>query len=359
MVAWMLSASYYVGGTNSLWSAGAEALEVLAGYVVGRSFFFGRAALESFVGALRQLTIILVLMAVADELAGQYIIHNPLAWLSPHLPPFPQYREGMLRATASLEHPILLGTFCTIAAAIFLYSERNLIRRVFYVGICLLGGILSVSSGPLLVFGIVLAVYAYDQIMKSYWWRWKLLAAGCSGFILLIFLISNHPIGWLVGHLTIDPSTGYYRIMIWDIAFDRISLSPIVGYGFNLFNDAYGNATVDSVWLVVTLTYGIPMCALLFMTNITAFLFNGQVKFRNEEPYMNGLRIAFTLALTAYILIGLTVHFWNFVWIFWSICIGIRASFREQSAAAFTRPPLELQLASNRSPPVDLRRPKF
>ena len=42
MVAWMLCASYYAGGTNSLWSAGAEALEIFAGYVVGRSFFSDR-----------------------------------------------------------------------------------------------------------------------------------------------------------------------------------------------------------------------------------------------------------------------------------------------------------------------------
>ncbi len=346
--AWMLGAAYAVGGTASLWSAGAEALELIAGYFVGRSFFFGLPALDSFVAVLKALTIILVLMAVADELSGQYIMHKPLAWLSSYPPPFPQFREDMLRATASLEHPILFGTFCTIAAAIFLYAERDLIRRVLYVGICLFGCTLSLSSGPLLAFGIVLAVYTYDQLMQSYPWRWKLLWAGVFGFILCVFLVSNRPVGWLVSHLTLDPMTGYYRIMIWDIAFDRISLRPFAGYGFNPFHDAYGNGTVDCVWLVVALTYGLPMGALLLITNLTAVLFNGQTKFRNAEPHMNNMRMAFTLAVTTFMLIGLTVHFWNFVWIFWSMCIGIRASFREQSANTFARSSPKRQLASYR-----------
>ena len=32
-------------------------------------------------------------------------------------------------------------------------------------------------------------------------------------------------------------------------------------------------------------------------------------------------------------LIGLTVHFWNYMWIFWGICLGVRASLREWSFA--------------------------
>ena len=137
---------------DSLYSAGAEALEFLAGYVVGRGFFTGQERLDSFIGALEAIVIIIFLMAVADELSGQLVMHNSLGWLSSHLIPGPLYRQDMLRASASFEHPILLGTFCTIAGAILLYAERTFIRRMFYVGICLFGCILSVSSGPLLVF---------------------------------------------------------------------------------------------------------------------------------------------------------------------------------------------------------------
>ena len=117
--------------------------------------------------------------------------------------------------------------------------------------------------------------------------------------------------------------------------------------------DSYGNATVDAVWLVVSLTYGIPMVAFLLMTNLSTFAFNGQDKFPNAKPHMHDMRTGFTLALVAFILIGLTVHFWNYVWIFWAINLGIRASFREQTVIASARAPFELQHASRRwSPPM-------
>jgi len=37
----------------------------------------------------------------------------------------------------------------------------------------------------------------------------------------------------------------------------------------------------------------------------------------------------FTMVLGMFMFVGLTVHFWNYMWISWGLCIGTRASVRE------------------------------
>ena len=46
---------------------------------------------------------------------------------------------------------------------------------------------------------------------------------------------------------------------------------------------------------------------------------------------MDRLRMAFTLVIVTLAIVGLTVHYWNGLWIFWGLCIGIRGSIREFS----------------------------
>jgi hypothetical protein len=57
---------------------------------------------------------------------------------------------------------------------------------------------------------------------------------------------------------------------------------------------------------------------------------------------------AFTMVLVIFMFIGITVHFWNFVWIFWGLCIGIRASIYEWSlgSARGLATPAQLRLVS-------------
>ena len=49
---------------------------------------------------------------------------------------------------------------------------------------------------------------------------------------------------------------------------------------------------------------------------------------------MKRMRTGFTMALTMMMFMGLTVHYWAYMWTFWGLCIGIRASLREQSIVA-------------------------
>jgi hypothetical protein len=74
------------------------------------------------------------------------------------------------------------------------------------------------------------------------------------------------------------------------------------------------------------------MFFLFFLTNVSAFFPRKQgSKNGTNDVYVDRMSGAFTLVLLMFMFAGLTVHFWNYMWMFWGLCLGIRASLRELS----------------------------
>jgi hypothetical protein len=303
-------------------------------YIVARAYIFGALALRVFVRALKFVAVIVIALAALEHLTQSIVTNNLIAalWGTPGFEP--DYRSGMLRAYSTFAHPIFYGTFCATAAAIFLYSQQNLSSRVLYGVGCFIGCLMAMSSAPLISFMIVMSAYSYDHVMRRVLSRWRVLQLGLIVFFVTVYLTTNKPVSWVVSHLTLDPSTGYFRVATWDTSLYYIGLSPLVGYGFEVYGevgDFFANATVDSVWLVLALRFGVPLVALILLTNIASFYRSGKTPggWRRLDPYMDGMRTAFTLVLVIFIFAGLTVHFWNNIWMLWGLFVGIRASLHE------------------------------
>jgi hypothetical protein len=77
---------------------------------------------------------------------------------------------------------------------------------------------------------------------------------------------------------------------------------------------------------------------LLLLGILAACTWGGQREgaFLNLE--MRYLRTGFSVVLTMFVFLGLTVHFWASIWLFWALCIGIRASIAEYSRAVSNAP---------------------
>jgi O-antigen ligase len=329
--AWMVGATILTGRSSSISSSVAEVLEFAGSYVIVRAYIFGRPALYAFVQALKIVAIMIILFALLEHLAGDYLVGNTVAALWGDPGTDPDFRNGLLRARSTFPHPILYGTFCSVAGAIFLYSETRNFGRTLCVGFCFVGCVLAVSSAPLISFAIAIFVFCYDCAMRRWQWRWKLLTTIIGVGLLAVFSIANRPTSWLIANLTLDPSTGYFRQATWDRAFYNIGVSPLTGYGFGAFgdpNEFFDNASIDSVWLVLALRFGVPVVIFVLLASVTSFL---QLKrrVRAADPFLENMRTAFTLVLVIFAVAGLTVHFWHSIWIFWGMCIGIRANLRE------------------------------
>jgi hypothetical protein len=339
MSAWIIGVTLLTGRYGSLSSSAAMVIEFLGGYVVARAYLFGRPALDVFIRALKIVIGIMIAIAVLEHLTGRLIANDIVsAFSGQQLLATAEVRDGWVRAISTFPHPILYGAFCVAAGVIFLYSERRAPSRLFYVALCFFGCTLAMSSAPLLAFSIAIFVYCYGKILKTYSWRWRVLASIVGACLVAIFLLTNNPTSWIVEHMTLDPSTGYFRKAAWQRAIYNIDLSPLTGYGFGEVGDPsefFDRASVDSVWLVLALRFGYPVMVLLLLTNVSSFYgFWRKTAGPTSAPYMDDMRTAFTLVVVVFMLVGLTVHYWNAIWIFWGICIGIRASLQEQYFAS-------------------------
>jgi O-antigen ligase len=328
--AWMIGSRLQEDGLSG--SAVAEVIELFGGYIVARAFFFGRPALQQFMRVFKILTVTLILLACLEPLAGRNVVTAITSMLF-HTPEFyPQFRYGIVRAQSTLEDAEHFGTFCCVAGSLFLYSEPTEVRRLLWVGVCFFGCLLAISSGPLLAFALVVATFIYDRIFKQFSWRWKAYVMAIAGLTALPYVFAEHPTAWLIEHLTLDPSTGYFRLYVFDYAFDQIAQNPLFGLGFGQVgsDEFLGRTTIDSVWLVIALRFGIPAIAFLLLTNIGTFLLPAQ-RFKGKaiDPYINTLATGFTFGIVCFVTIGLTVHFWNATWMLWGVLLGTRASIKE------------------------------
>jgi hypothetical protein len=329
MAGWMVLASIFNEGFRLY--VGAEAGEFLFAYLIGRAFFLGRPALECFLGVFKVVTCCVIFLAVLDTLSGRQFTLSLFGAATTDLSTvLERYRWGLVRAGSTFEGGELFGTFCVAAASILIFSERSLPYRILYGGICFFGCFLSLSSGPLLGAVILAGVITYDFVLKSYAARWKMMGAALGLAIALAFFLSDHPIETIIRHLTFDPQTGYFRITQWELSFQKIAGSPITGYSFGHMPISswqewvYIGNSIDAVYLVEMLRYGIPVIVLLVLSIFAAFFTKASI-----EDHMARVRLGFSCAVVIISVIGLTVHLWNSIWIFFSLCIGIRASFVE------------------------------
>lgn len=300
---------------------GAEALEFLGAYMVGRVFVFGPSNFRTFIRALKPISAVVIALALLDVLVGRYVTLDTFA-----VPNAAAQRYGLVRASSVFEGAEHYGTFCVATAAIFLYSERGL-NRALYVGLCIFGCALSLSSGPLFGLVTVMVVFCYDCILKRYSFRWKALVTVVVGFLMAIFLFSEQPIPWMLMHFTLDPQTGFFRLATWSYAIPLIEQSPWVGHGVVRFGGEGDQliflSSVDCVWLLEALRYGLPGLILLLMVMFSPLLSGPSTGGESNEQ--TGL----TVAIVATVLIGLTVHFWDATWLYLNLCVGIRAAFAE------------------------------
>jgi len=180
---------------------------------------------------------------------------------------------------------------------------------------------------------IVTSAYFYDRALAQVAWRWKLFIGLLAAFYFALSMISNDPVGSIVGHLTFDPSNGWFRLNSWAHAWVNIGMSPWFGYGFKIYGDPddyWDQASVDCVYLVFALRFGLPAVALLVATNIASFSQLGSsFKSRKTDRYMDHLGTGSTLMVVVFLFVGVTIHFWNAPWSMWGFFVGIRGSLKE------------------------------
>ena len=339
---WLVAAPIIVAGSAATVSVTSQALEFFGSYVIGRIFLSQPATLRSFCKALGPIGIVLLGFAILDEVSERFYVLGLTAGLfgvagagmeigDDHV-----YRAFMghnfFRATATLDHPILYGSFCCCAATIQLFTEPKLTKRVVYTALLFIGCFLSMSSAPLIAFLFAIAMAGFDAVLKRYPLRWRLLTCLALGGFGGLSLASDNPFTWFIRNLTLDPHSGYFRLMIWDAAFEQIGKLPIFGNGFAKTGNYILDATVDCLWLARAINYGLPLIVFFLLAIVCALVpVAGQARSPAVPPELRRVRAAFSIMLVLMLFTSFTVYFWNGMWVFLCMCIGIRVSLKEMT----------------------------
>src|SRR5262249_28852595 len=186
--------------------------------------------------------------------------------------------------------------------------------KMFFAGFCCWGCALSISSGPLLAMLIVLAIFWYDQMLKSVALRWKVLqvivvACLVGAFCGDVILLDNdavHLILWVIRNLTFDPWTGYFRVETWRHAMAMIAANPMMGIGFgqNFDQTDIFLRSLDCLYLVVMWRFGIPAVCFLVLTVLCSVSGTRNSR-KNDNIYLREMRTGLTVGIVAVAIIGL------------------------------------------------------
>jgi hypothetical protein len=249
-------------------------------------------------------------------------------------------RNGIYRASSVFEHPILLGVamaFALILAQTLPWGTRLLIS----VG-CATGLIASISSAPLLAALMGFALMGYSKFFRHRR-RWTIIILAIGSPLLMFLLVHPNPFSFLSGHLLLDPTSGYYRLLIWQYAGPHVLDNPLFGIGAlgNWVRPSWMNASIDSFWLVLALNYGIPGSVLIALSLASAFWL--PVRCQDVNDTVIGIReermaeaIGIVVFITFYV--GFTVHIWGICWMLLSLLAGLRANLGNLAALSQRRP---------------------
>lgn len=311
----------------------AVGIELLVGYLAARVFMGHPAAFDMAARTLVVVVAIAVVLAFTDTLTGQHTISRLSAM------PFggvraegAQFRFGVIRARGVFEHTILFGAFLSGATVLILVSGIAERLKRIGVGFAVFGLLIALSSAPIIALVLAVGLLAYDWLFNRFAARWHLFFLMAASGLLLVFLVVENPIPWLIARATLDPATGYYRLLIWEWGWQNILTSPWTGIGLSdWFRPRDMSATVDTVWLLHAMRYGLVGVALLLLSALSSTVVLTSRRLRQpSDPAADRIRFGLNVMLFILLFVGMTVHFWGTLWIFFGIVLGLRAAFAEE-----------------------------
>ncbi|WP_052731905.1 O-antigen ligase family protein [Devosia geojensis] len=319
----------------ALEAGGVLFLETFGAYLVARCYV--RSA-RQFVQMIRTTFIIIACLtpfAFIEMTTGVNVARAIFSSVLPTYQPdtVTDMRAGMTRAMVIFEHPILFGLFAGSMLALVhmgLGMRDGIGLRWLRSGIVCVATGCSLSSGPLGILVMQIALIAWDRLLRSNPYRWHLIWALAGLAYLGIDLASNQsPIQFYISRLTFSQESAWYRFLIWDYGTASIMNHPLFGVGFGEWErPSYMSTSFDMFWLILPLRHGMP--AGFFIYVAFAAVYFGVMFKRLPDPELGRYRAAYLITLTAFFLIGWAVHLWGATYVLLFLLLGAGGWFLDQ-----------------------------
>lgn len=316
---------------------GSIALESFGAYVISRAYVRDVPTLRATLAALLVAVILAGLIALPETLLGRHFTHDLLQQVTGRYHPRAlETRLGLTRAYGTFDHPIHLGTFAATLLAMSWYASARLKQAMIRAGLVLMTTFAALSSAPLLCLMVQVSLISWDRVTRSLKGRVKLTAlAIVLGFVAVSMMSSRSPFALIATGLTLDPWTGYYRLLIWEYGLANVWQHPWLGLGLNDWERAWwmASASIDAFWLVVAMQTGIPAFLLLVTALVWILFAIARVSRRINDPQAHRLARAWVMSLLALTLLACTVHFWNVMHAYFFFFIGLSGWIADPSLA--------------------------
>jgi O-antigen ligase len=323
----MFSYGWHHGFEKGLSYGGAVTLESVGSYLLARVWIRDGATLRAVLALLVGTIALAAALALPEALLGRPFLHEAMHALTGvgHYAE-PETRLGLTRAYATFDHPIHYGTYCASLLGLVWFCTPSPWSRAGKALLIAFATLLALSSAPLLGVVLQLGLIVWERSTRWLKSRVPLMLACIAGLYIGAGFVSNRgPIGLIATSLTINPQTGYYRMLIWEHGFANVRANPWLGIGLNDWaRPAWMAAeTIDTYWLVLAMRHGLPTAALLVIAIYVLIRAVWRCLARFPDAERRRIATGWTISLVAFILVACTVHLWNVPHSFFFFILGL------------------------------------
>ena len=306
---WIMVALIHNHGNWGFKNGGITVIEILGAYMLGRVLVRSVADFERLVRYILITLLILAPLVAHEFFTGRWLIGEYLSKIASTPNHYASERMGFTRVQAGFPHAILYGLYPSIifACVYYLYRDRfaMMLRRLAFVGAMTYA---SLSSGPLLAVVVQGALILWDRATKG---RWMLLAVlSVVGYVVIDFLSNRTPTQIFVQTFTLNPTTAYWRIHIFEYGSQAALNNPIFGIGHHDHpRPSWLTSSVDNFWLLNAMRYGLVGFGFLAAA-VLLNVFN-LLRLKNLPPAGEAMRLAYLVSFAGIAFTLSTVHVWN------------------------------------------------
>ena len=323
---WCAISHISIHGIESVQTWGIGFIETLGPYFLARCYIRDADDFYNLIQLQFRIVLVLLPFAIVEFVTGKDIWRDFFAALwqvqvNRGMPP----RGGLTRVQMGFDHPILFGMcVASLLASVHLVLgyRRGLAQRSFKTALVGAVSFMSLSAGPLVSLTVQIFLLFCNGLVRTIRIPWKVLIGLFVFMSLALQLIAKRSLlDIAAGFVVFEPGSYWYRRMIWDYGIASVLNHPLYGIGLNDWErPSYMSSSIDNFWLLLAIRYGLPAPSLLLLALLSILLALGFKKGLDNK--IAAYRAAFLISITAFFLVGWTVHFWDAGYVLFMFVIG-------------------------------------
>ncbi|GAA0266869.1 hypothetical protein GCM10009127_03060 [Alteraurantiacibacter aestuarii] len=311
-----------------------QLIDLAFAYIAGRAAIRSYHDFRTFFACLIPGLLAVAAILAAESIANRTLLRPFVGELFGNLPAYfySKPRFGLTRAMGPFAHPIVAGVIMSSLIPLAWFGARN--NRVRVLGLIAAAcGIFTFSSAAVLAAILGVGLISLLLIRRHF----QIPALTIAAFYIMLMLLLTSVVsesGILsvaIRYLTLDPGSGYYRLLIWNYAGAEALNNPIFGIGVRDWHrpDWMFDPTIDAFWLAITMRHGFPLGFAVLMV-VFGGIFEAVKNNSNVSSEDRNTGYATAIALTAFAFCGVTVHIWEGVVSWMYLLAGLSVSLGTQ-----------------------------